>query len=420
MNLLYLYFVLTLGSALLGATLTLTGWFRRESSAAMTFTIMLSSITIWAVLDILIMVSHTPETAALLNRMRMTLFSAAPGLWLIFTLSYSDQENWMRLPVIFALAIIPLLNLFFIWIPQLQQFFSQSVFIRQGPFMVWQQWQTGFWFWIHIFYALLLILLGVTILIQAGIRIYPEYHGQAISLILGAIVLFAVTIIPTFRVIPNQKVDLMPIGFTISGGFVALAIFRYRLLDLKPLAHSFLLENMEDGMLALDKNHRIIDMNSALQRILETGSDELIGRQVNKVFSEWEEMLERYGAEDIAGSEWVLEKNDRRYYFDFKISPLWGGRPEPVGHLIILRDITARKKVETEREKLISDLRDAFEQIKTLSGLLPICSSCKKIRDDKGYWHQVESYISSHSDAEFSHGLCPECIKELYPGYKGK
>lgn len=68
-----------------------------------------------------------------------------------------------------------------------------------------------------------------------------------------------------------------------------------------------------------------------------------------------------------------------------------------------------------ERERLIHKLRDALKKIRTLSGLLPICAACKKIRDDKGYWNQIESYIGEHSDAEFSHSICPECAKELYP-----
>jgi PAS domain S-box-containing protein len=76
------------------------------------------------------------------------------------------------------------------------------------------------------------------------------------------------------------------------------------------------------------------------------------------------------------------------------------------------RDITALKKLEKEREKLINDLRQAIDKIKTLHGLIPICCSCKKIRDDKGYWQQIEMYMHEHADAEFSHGYCPECAKK--------
>ncbi len=83
----------------------------------------------------------------------------------------------------------------------------------------------------------------------------------------------------------------------------------------------------------------------------------------------------------------------------------------------IVYDITERKQIEEERQRLISELQEALSKVKTLSGLLPICASCKKIRDDKGYWNQIESFISEHSEAEFSHGICPECAARLYPDY---
>lgn len=92
----------------------------------------------------------------------------------------------------------------------------------------------------------------------------------------------------------------------------------------------------------------------------------------------------------------------------------WQG--EPV-FLASLRDITERKWAELERSKLILELEESLAQVKMLSGLLPICASCKKIRNDQGYWQQVEVYISENSDAEFSHGICPDCMKRLYPEY---
>ena len=78
-------------------------------------------------------------------------------------------------------------------------------------------------------------------------------------------------------------------------------------------------------------------------------------------------------------------------------------------------DISKIKAAEAEREKLIFELQDALSQVKTLSGLLPICSICKNIRDDKGYWNQLETYMHQHSDIQFSHGLCPDCAKKYYP-----
>ena len=80
----------------------------------------------------------------------------------------------------------------------------------------------------------------------------------------------------------------------------------------------------------------------------------------------------------------------------------------------IIWDITKRKRIEGERERLIHELQDALANIKRLRGLLPICASCKKIRDDKGYWNDLEAYILEHSEAEFTHGFCPDCMKKLY------
>lgn len=81
-----------------------------------------------------------------------------------------------------------------------------------------------------------------------------------------------------------------------------------------------------------------------------------------------------------------------------------------------MHDITERKQVEQERVRLIEELQESLAKVKQLSGLLPICAGCKKIRDDQGYWNQVESFIATHSKVTFTHGLCPECAKKYFPG----
>jgi hypothetical protein len=90
------------------------------------------------------------------------------------------------------------------------------------------------------------------------------------------------------------------------------------------------------------------------------------------------------------------------------------------GRLIVLRDITEQKRMEQRQQRLIAEFQDALNQIRTLTGLLPICAHCHKIRDDGGYWHRVEEYIEQHSEAQFTHGICPDCLREIYPqGFGG-
>jgi len=74
-------------------------------------------------------------------------------------------------------------------------------------------------------------------------------------------------------------------------------------------------------------------------------------------------------------------------------------------------------QADEEKSKIIIDLQKALDRVKTLSGLLPICASCKKVRDDQGYWNQIEAYIETYSEAQFSHGICPDCAEKLYPEF---
>ena len=93
-------------------------------------------------------------------------------------------------------------------------------------------------------------------------------------------------------------------------------------------------------------------------------------------------------------------------------------KPYDIDQLLLhIRRAIEKQQAAAEREKLIIQLQEALEKVKTLRGFIPICASCKNVRDDKGYWTQVEAYVRDHSLAEFSHGICPECAKRLYPEY---
>ncbi len=110
-----------------------------------------------------------------------------------------------------------------------------------------------------------------------------------------------------------------------------------------------------------------------------------------------------------------LCKDGSTIWTDVKASFIRDEDGKPTDILGITRDISDRKEMEFEREKYLKELQSAINEVKQLSGLIPICASCKKIRDDEGYWSSIEKYISSHSSAQFSHSLCPECAARIYP-----
>jgi PAS domain S-box-containing protein len=105
--------------------------------------------------------------------------------------------------------------------------------------------------------------------------------------------------------------------------------------------------------------------------------------------------------------------NGQQRTFDTLRVPYRDSCGQIIGLIGIAHDITERRLEEMRREALIQQLREALDRIKTLKGLLPICAWCKRIRDDNGYWDKLEAYIEKHSEAEFSHGMCPECAQRL-------
>jgi PAS domain S-box-containing protein len=184
-----------------------------------------------------------------------------------------------------------------------------------------------------------------------------------------------------------------------------------------------LIEASPDMIVVYDPEGRTLYINPAFEDAYGWTLDELIGKRIDFVpKTETAATLDAW-RRTLAGEKVFFET--RRYTKDNRILDIQlhtailkdnGGSHQ--ASVVIHRDITPLKQAEIERENLIRDLQQALSQVKTLSGLLPICANCKRIRDDNGYWNQIETYIQSHSAAEFSHGICPECSKKYYADLK--
>ncbi len=184
-----------------------------------------------------------------------------------------------------------------------------------------------------------------------------------------------------------------------------------------------LLESIEEAYFEVDLKGNFSFFNDSLSVILGYSRDELKGMN-NRDYMPPEsarEMLDLFNQIYRTGKPIrkcgyeVIKKDGIRGFHELFASLIRDGNGNPIGFRGIAHDITDRKMAENEREKLIDELQDALA--KALSGLLPICAYCKNIRDDKGYWSQIESYLRDNSKAQFSHSICPECAEKYYPDY---
>jgi PAS domain S-box-containing protein len=177
------------------------------------------------------------------------------------------------------------------------------------------------------------------------------------------------------------------------------------------------LDTIQAGIVVIDpETHVIVGVNAAAGRMIGAPREHILGSVCHNYICPDQE-----GQCPITDLELNLENEERELLtargdkvpiLKTVVSVTLAGREHLLESFL---DITARKQAEEERERLIDELQVAFAEVKKLSGLLPICAACKSIRDDKGYWQQIEAYIGDHSEAQFSHSVCPKCARELYP-----
>jgi PAS domain S-box-containing protein len=188
-----------------------------------------------------------------------------------------------------------------------------------------------------------------------------------------------------------------------------------------------IVESSEDAIIGTTLDGVILSWNAGAEAMYGYDASEVKGLSISVLIPPYrpEELPENFArikrGERIARTETLrLRKDGATMDVSVTLSPIKDATGKVIGISAIERDIRARKQEEEERLKLIDELTVALGNVRALKGLLPICSSCKKIRDDRGYWQKVESYISQHTGAEFTHGICPDCMRRLYPEYSLK
>jgi PAS domain S-box-containing protein len=184
-----------------------------------------------------------------------------------------------------------------------------------------------------------------------------------------------------------------------------------------------LIDTIPNPIFFKDAAGRYRAVNGAYERLVGLEAGRILGRTVEQIVTgrlaeasraEDDELLRR-PAQRIHEGPITLPDGTVREIVSSKSSFL-GADGAMAGIVGVILDITERKRAEADRERLIAELQAALASVKRLSGLIPICASCKKIRDDQGFWQQVEVYVRERSDADFSHGICPDCMGRLYPG----
>ncbi len=339
--------------------------------------------------------------------------------WILFAIAYVNYDRWLTKKMLALLGIVPVITLIQVLAVGQHNLFYRvfHLTMENGMILSSKVYGPGFYLWAG--YAYLTFLVGGMILIWGILRMPQQFRRQAIPLMLIVILSLICNFIYISGNNPISPYDPTPLSFIIFGVIFIIIMRRNKFLDIVPVAYNLVFKNVNTGVIISDERSYILEMNPVAEQILDCNQKDVLGKPILDVFPEHRKLIESFwNAQEIKTE--IKIGNDEHTY-ELQLTPLTYKTGKPAGHIIMLFDISKRKRMEEEQDSPIRQLQEknlqlteALGEIKILKGIIPICTSCKKIRDDKGYWNQVEKYIQQHSEAKFSHSMCPKCSDKFY------
>jgi|GEM_PF-1093333 len=342
------YELILSASVVLSAAIALFAWFRRSTPGSRYFSLLMLATSVWSACDLFEIASSDLAAGLFWDKMAFMGVVVVPAMWLAFTLQYTGREKWLTPVSLGLLFVEPLAVLLLIWTNDSHGLmwsfvdtYSPSRF--NGIYFIY-----GAGFWAHTIYSYILLSAGTILLIQYHSSSPHPYRSQVMALLAGAAVPWMVNVLSVTGLGPFSEVDLTSSAFSLSGLIVTWALLRFGLLDIIPIAHSTVVESMRDGVIALDLQSRIVNLNPAAESVLGSSASELLGRPADEVFSRYSNLVELYKDAIDAHAEIEVGEEGLKQWYDLRILPLKDSRDRNRGRLVVLSDITKRISAENQ------------------------------------------------------------------------
>jgi PAS domain S-box-containing protein len=356
------YMLLLVVAAAISISITLFAWRRRAVQGAVALGILSVAVATWSLGYVLELGSTAIVALPRVGREVSTIdlegsifwakvqylgiVTVAPA-WLIFGLQYTGRGRWLNWRTILLLLAVPLIILGLVWTNEQHNLIWSSIRLdTSGTFPI-LDFGHGSAFWMIIGYSYLCLLFGSAILIHTILRSPDLYRRQTGALLVSIGAPWVGNFVYIAGLSPWPALDLTPIGFTASCLAMAFGISRFQLLNIVPIAREALIDNMVEGVIVLDDQDRVVDINLAAQQTIGNTASAIIGRPIAQVMTQWSDIIERYqGATQLSEEIIIAEGDDEPSCFDLRISPLYDRNCNLRGRLVVWRDISELKHVE--------------------------------------------------------------------------
>lgn len=356
--------------AVVAAALSIYAWRRRATPGAGELALLLCAVSVWSIGYGLEFFFTDLGAKLFWSSVQYLGVVTVPVAWLLFALRYTGRERWISRRNLTLLAVAPAITLALVWTNWAHHIF----WIRAStdPSKTFLLVDHGAWFWVFFAYAYVVIALGAFLLVSMLIRSQRLYRGQSIALLVAAAAPWVgngMYLLLGLGPLPN--LDPTSFTFLVSGAAVSWSLFRYRLLDIVPVARDAVIEGMNDGVIVIDPQRRVVDLNPAAREILHGLDPDAVGRPLESVAPEISALLEGHGEAEEAHEEVSLGRDSAgRRDYDLALSALRDRKGMVTGHLLVLRDVTERRRAEQNLLRQRAELTRANAELEHFAYLI--------------------------------------------------
>lgn len=348
------YTVFLMLGALISAGVSVYAWARRNTPSAPALAALAAAIAEWSFCYALEIAGADLATKLLWGKLAYIGIATVPIFWFIFALNHANQARRLSHPYMLALAIIPTITIILALTTERHGLLWKEFFISdQGSFSVLGVIR-GVWFIPHFLYSYLWLLTATVIVLRSIGKRQGFYRGQTTVLVIGVLIPLLGNLV---YLLNFSRLDLTPFGFMLTTVALSWGIYGFRLIDLSPLARDTVLEEMQDGIIVLDDQNRVADINPAAQHLINQTAAKVIGKTAQEVFAPWPHLTERFANRSEALEEICLSEAQEEHWYELRLSPLYNQRRKQIGRVITIRNITDRKQAEASNRSFLDDMK---------------------------------------------------------------
>lgn len=331
-------------AALLDIGPIIYAWSRRANARVIPYLFMMAGVDLWLLAYALEISSTTVPQIIFWANIAYLGIVTVPVAWLVFCLVYTNSHRPIPLRLVLILLIEPAIIILSMWTDEFHHLFRQAVVLNtSGPFAVLDI-TRGPLFWVHTAYSYAMLGYGIYLLFVAYTRSSGIYRAQIRVMLLGASAPWLANILYILFLAPIIFIDPTPLAFFVTGSMFAWGMFGFRLMDLAPVARNWVIEQMDDGMIVLDRQNQVVDINPAAANLIGQPANQLIGHNGAELFAEWPDLAAKYRDVEKVITEIQFPTETGTRYIYLKILPFYDKDHQLNGRLLMIRDITEQRE----------------------------------------------------------------------------